>query len=153
MAQPTDLAKGPALTPELAQRLLEGAGSGLHKETVAACCGIDAATLDAWLTEGLSPTAIEPYRTFARLYRAREEGVQDQIVASVLDAARRDWKAGLAFLAARFPERWGPKAARQNAADLAPESGAADEALAEDLLESPEFAEWAAARGYKVTKE
>jgi len=60
----------PALVPELADRLVAGAGTGLFKEAVAQGCGLTAELLDEWLRMGLSPGAVEPYRTFARAYVA-----------------------------------------------------------------------------------
>lgn len=124
---------GVDLTPDLADRLLQGARTGLFKDTVAIGCGIDPARLDEWIQMGLSPEAIEPYRTFARFYVAAEQGGQMPHVAAWQQAAATDWQAARAFLAARYPDQWGPKAARtRQAADLQP--SAADAAAEEQMV-------------------
>lgn len=111
----------PDLTPELIAQLLLGAESGLFKESVAIAAGITPEQLDTWLTMGLSPGATEPYRSFARLYAAREVSAQLQYVNAWRQAAAVDWKAAQAWLAASAPDQWGPKATKtRRAADLQP---------------------------------
>ena len=105
-------APAPELTPELADKLLQAAKSGLFLATAAEAVGIAPDLLETWLRMGLSPGALEPYRTFARAYRAQEQGVQLEAVASWRQATLHDWKAAAAWLAARYPEQWGPKATR-----------------------------------------
>jgi hypothetical protein len=86
-------APGPDLTPELAEQLLRAAKSGVFKETAAEAVGIAPDLLDQWLRMGLSPGATEPYRTFARAYRAQEQGVQLEAIDAWRGAAAHDWKA------------------------------------------------------------
>lgn len=129
----------PVLTPELSAKLIQGAGTGLFKEAVAQGVGITAELLDDWLRMGLSPGAVEPYRSFAKRYVAAERGCQLEAVSVWLEAARTDWKAAQAFLAARDAETWGPKATRnRQAADLTPSTAdaAAEEQLVEQLIEA-----------------
>lgn len=114
-------APGPELTPELAAKLLEGAQSGMLKDSVAEACGIPPAQLDEYLRMGLSPGAVEPYRTFARQYRAREKVPQLEAVSCVRKHAQTDPKVALAWLATRYPDEYGPKATRnRQAGDLQP---------------------------------
>ena len=130
-------APAPELTPELATRLLEAARSGLFKDTAAEAVGLAPAVLDEWLRMGLSPGAVEPYRTFARAYRAQEQGLQLEALGAWRKAAEHDWKAAQAFLATRYPDQWGPKATRnKQASDLQPSAAdaAAEEALVEQLI-------------------
>jgi hypothetical protein len=112
---------GPTLTPELIARLLEGAESGLFKESVAAACGVTAEDLDTWIAMGLAPGATEPYRTFAKMYVAREEGAQLPYINAWRQAAAVTWQAAQAWLVARNPDQWGPKATKnRRAIDLQP---------------------------------
>lgn len=146
-----DLKLNPRLPPELREQLLKGAEAGLPKETVALCSGISSEELDAILQLGLSESAPEPYKTFAITYRARERVEEVNVALSVVSAAKCDWRAGLAWLAARFPRQWGKDANPQNAADLTTDTSG-EAALAEDLLASPEFAVWLQDRGYALKK-
>jgi hypothetical protein len=132
-------APAPELTPELAGRLLDAARSGLFKETAAEAVGIAPAMLDEWLRMGLSPGAVEPYRTFARAYRAQEQGLQLEAINAWRGASQHDWKAAQAWLAARYPDQWGPKATRnKQSSDLQPSEAdvAAERAMVEQLVES-----------------
>jgi hypothetical protein len=133
-------APGPDLTPELAEQLLRAAKSGVFKETAAEAVGIAPDLLDQWLRMGLSPGAVEPYRTFARAYRAQEQGVQLEAIDAWRAASQHDWKAAQAWLAARYPDQWGPKATRnKQSSDLQPTEAdvAAEEAMVEGLLDNP----------------
>lgn len=104
---------------------------------MAAASGVSIEDLDMWLTMGLSPSAIEPYRSFARLYAAAEAGAQVPYVAAWQQAATVEWKAAQAWLAARYPEQWGPRATKtRQAIDLQPsESDArAEEEMVRQLI-------------------
>jgi hypothetical protein len=146
-----DLRRAPRLPQELQDQLLKGARAGLPKETVAVCSGISCDELDAILQLGLSSDAPKLYSDFARLYRAQERVEEVNVSLSVVSAAKRDWRAGLAWLAARFPRQWGKDAVTQTAADMSTDN-AGEEALAEDLLSSPEFEVWLSQRGFALTK-
>lgn len=127
------------LTPELADRLLSAAKSGLFKETCAEAVGIAPDLLDTWLRMGLSPGAVEPYRTFARAYRAQEQGVQLEAVTSWRQATLHDWKAAAAWLATRYPDQWGQKATKtKQSSDLQPSEAdaAAEREMVKQLVAS-----------------
>lgn len=130
---------GYELTPELAERLIAAAQSGLFKEACARCVGISEETLDIWLQMGLSPGAVEPYRHFAHVFVAQEEGQQLPHINAIKSAAAVDWRAAVTWLQLRHPDVWGPKATRnQAAASLRPsvEDAAAEEAMVRQLVES-----------------
>jgi hypothetical protein len=138
----SDLAEpaGPRLTPELARNLLGGAQTGLFRGAVAESVGLNPDVLDTWLTMGLSSGAVEPYRSFALAYRAAEQKAQLPYIAALQAAATVDWKAALAYLAARYPEQWGAKATKNTQAGaLLPSAGdeEAEAAMVEQLLDSP----------------
>lgn len=130
---------GPELTPFLADRLIAAAKSGLFKEACARCVGISEDTLDQWLTMGLSPGAVEPYRTFALTFVAQEEGQQLPHLAAIQAAAAVDWRASVAWLQLRYPDVWGVKATRnRQAASLRPaeSDAAAEEAMVRQLIQA-----------------
>ncbi len=126
---------GLELTPELAGKLLEGAKSGMFRGSVAEAVGIEPDRLDMWLTMGFSPGSIEPYRSFARFYRAAEKGSQLAYIAAWQSAAAVDWRAAQAWLAARHPEEWGAKAT-QNSQSSALQPTAADAEAEEAMVEA-----------------
>lgn len=137
---PTDLAPaGYELTPELAERLIQAAKSGLFKEACARCVGISEDTLDQWLKMGLSPGSTDPYRHFAHVFVAQEEAQQLPHINAIKAAAAVDWRASVTWLQMRHPDVWGPKATRNHsAASLRPsEADAAAEAeMVRQLVES-----------------
>jgi len=126
----TDGALAPAgheLTPALADQLLAAARSGLFKEACARCVGISEDTLDLWLKMGLSPGATNPYRDFARVFVAQEEGQQLPHINAIKSAAAVDWRAAIAWLQLRHPDVWGPRATRNaSAASLRPSDADAE---------------------------
>jgi hypothetical protein len=130
---------GASLTPFLIEQLLSAARSGLFKEAVAPAVGVSVEDLDTWLTMGLSPNAVEPYKSFARLYAAAEAGAQLPYVAAWQQAATVEWKAAQAWLAARYPEQWGLRATKtRQAIDLQPSESdtRAEEEMVRQLLKA-----------------
>jgi len=146
---------GPRLTDDLAKRLLKGAQTGLFRGAVAESVGLNPDVLDTWLSMGLSSGATEPFRSFALAYRAAEQQAQLPYIASIQAAATSDWKAAIAWLAARYPEQWGPKATKNTQAGVLLPSASdeqADEAMVDQLLETmpPALQRALARRGIKV---
>ncbi len=118
---------GYELTPALAEQLIAAARSGLFKEACARCVGISEDTLDLWLKMGLSPGATNPYRDFARVFVAQEEGQQIPHINAIKSAAAVDWRAAVTWLQLRHPDVWGAKATRNaSAASLRPSDADAD---------------------------
>jgi len=80
--------------------------TGCSVEGAAAACDLDPSTLYDWRSRGL----IEgegPFAEFSKaLQRAREKS-EPTLAACIARAAKDDWKAALAILERRFPERWG----------------------------------------------
>jgi hypothetical protein len=99
----------------------------LFKEACARCVGISEDTLDLWLKMGLSPGATNPYRDFARVFVAQEEGQQIPHINAIKSAAAVDWRAAVTWLQLRHPDVWGAKATRNaSAASLRPSDADAD---------------------------
>jgi hypothetical protein len=127
----------PELTAGVAAQLISGAKTGLFRAAVAESVGLDPDVLDTWLTMGLSGSAVDPYRAFAREYRAAEQLAQLPYLQSIQRAATEDYRAAIAWLEMRFPDQWGPKATKNTSAgSLMPSAGdeAAEEALVEQLF-------------------
>jgi hypothetical protein len=127
----------PDLTPGVAAQLISGAKLGLFRSAVAETVGLDPDVLDTWLTMGLSSSAVDPYRSFAREYRAAEQLSQLPYLQSIQAAATTDYRAAIAWLEMRFPDQWGAKATKNTSAGvLAPSAGdeAAEEALVDQLF-------------------
>ncbi len=130
---------GYELTPALAEQLISAAKSGLFKEACARCVGISDDTLDLWLRMGLSPGATNPYRDFARVFVAQEEGQALPHINAIKSAAAVDWRAAVTWLQLRHPDVWGPRATRNaSAASLRPSDGdaAAEAEMVRQLVES-----------------
>jgi hypothetical protein len=87
---------------------------------------------------GLSRGAVEPYRSFARQYRAQEKVPQLDAIAAIRTAAAVDANIALKFLAVRYPSEYGPKAKPKQAGDLQPseQDEAAEEAMVDQLIET-----------------
>ncbi len=127
----------PALTPAVAAQLIDGAKLGMFRSAVAESVGLDPDVLDTWLTMGFSSSAVDPYRRFAREYRAAEQLAQLPYLQAIQAAATQDYRAAIAWLELRYPEQWGPKATKNTSAgSLVPSSGdeAAEEALVDQLF-------------------
>lgn len=130
----TDLVPdGPALTPELTEKLLLGAETGLFRSAVAETVGLSPDVLDTWLAMGFASGAVQPYRGFALRYRAAEQRAQLPYVQAIQAAATTDYRAAIAWLQLRYPSQWGDKATQNTmAGSLLPT--AADEAAEEQLV-------------------
>lgn len=130
---------GPVLTPELAQSYLAALRTGMFSDSAARAIGIQPAWIQEWVEMGLTPGATEPYVSFARGVVAAETAEQVPVIQAWKNAASVDWKAGAAYLAARYPAEWGPKATRtRQLGDLQPSARdvEADEQLVEQLVEA-----------------
>lgn len=133
---PADLAPaGHELTPELIERLLKAAQSGLFKESCAVCCGVSEDALDIWLKMGLSPGSTEPYKRFATLFTSLEAGQQLPHINAIKAAAAVDWRAAVTWLQLRHPDVWGPRATRNHSAASLRPSDADAEAEAEMVMQ------------------
>lgn len=100
-------------------RLLEAARRGATQVAACAYAGISPRSLQAWRAEwkALDPAATdrdgdERLLRFFRMYDNALASVELRLLGSWVEAAESDWRAAQAFLARRYPERWGDPAKR-----------------------------------------
>lgn len=122
----------------LLERLLDALRSGNYRGPACAAAGVDPSTLRAWLRRGRADLAegVTDSREAVILQRVAEaEAVAEVGAVEALRAGFDDWRAALAFLQARHPDRW----ARGRAPE-APEGAPIDR---RKVLEDPEAARMA----------
>lgn len=120
MAGPGRRGRADKLTPAVAQQIVDAVRAGAYLKQAAEHAGVGEATVYRWLERADDPAAPEKFRAFrAALMRANADAEVGAI--AVLRAAMPgDWRAALAFLKARFPDRW---AERQRVEHSGPEGG------------------------------
>jgi transposase len=95
------------LTAELQRRLCDALRAGNHLEVAARYAGISRPTLHRWLSEaredGADPSLIE-LRAAVRKAEADAEVHAVGVVRKAI--AQGDWRAALAYLERRHPQRW-----------------------------------------------
>jgi len=78
---------------------------GIPMNAAAAIIGLPKSTLYSWLKRGrIEPGG--PYGQFVQRYEQVVARLEAAHVATVLKAAKTDWRASVWFLERRFPERW-----------------------------------------------
>ena len=98
------------LTPAVQDRIIAAIRAGHFRESAARLAGISPATLYRWLS-----AETEPYQAFQEAVVTAEAELEETVLEVVTDRIPDDARLALAFLAKRFPARWGsgtPAAAR-----------------------------------------
>jgi len=98
------------LTPALQERIADAIRAGAWFSTACECAGVRPSLAYEWIRRGKglhrsrvsTPAFAEFAHTLARANADAEMSAQ----APLVEAGRRDWRAALAFLERRFPERW-----------------------------------------------
>jgi hypothetical protein len=105
--------KGPGrptkLTPEVHTAIVERMRNGSFLEHAARLSGVHPVTVWRWLEQGDEEGAPEPYASFATDFRKAEAEAEENAKEQLRQWGGSEWKASLAFLERRFPDRWGPK--------------------------------------------
>lgn len=114
-------------TQEVAEKLLQGARDGLHKQVCAWGAGIHPATLENWLAVEEVDTGASELSQFARDFREAEAEAEAQLVRRLRDlgtgedlAEKGNHAPAVEFLKRRWPKRWGDRAALEHSG---PEGG------------------------------
>lgn len=103
------------LTPELEAALCRCLEQGLPFRPACELVGIDPSTAYRWLQRGREEEErgrLGRYARFRQAVAAAEAKLEARLVRAWLRATHRSWQAAQAFLAARWPERWGPPGKR-----------------------------------------
>jgi hypothetical protein len=99
------VARPTKLTPKATDRILQGIRAGNHVEPACRSAGIAPSTYYSWLARGeREPDGI--YGEFCEQLRLAEAEAEVHAVALLRRAMPDDWRAALAYLERRHPERW-----------------------------------------------
>lgn len=105
------------LTPELQERIVQAVRAGNHFEAAARSAGIAQSTFYRWLERGAEEDD-GAYSDFRAALRRAEAESEVHAVAVIRKAMTDDWRAALALIERRYPERW----RRQQTTELAGEA-------------------------------
>jgi hypothetical protein len=97
-------------TDKLVRKLLGLIRVGLTFESAAAAVGITSRTLRRWRKLGADPESALTYRELRAKVTEAVFMSEAALVENVSRQSRTDWRAGIALLERRFPERWAPPA-------------------------------------------
>ena len=107
------------LTPEVQGKIAEVIKAGNYVETASAFAGVGKTTLHDWLERGdrererVAANQRRRVRKDEAIYvefsKAVEQAWAESEVEDVKDLRGQDWKAALARLERKFPDRWGQK--------------------------------------------
>lgn len=100
MARPTKL------TPEVHARIVKGVRAGAHFKTAAEAAGVSEATFHRWMKAGSEAKSGIQHDLYEDVKRAAAE-LEVELAARIGKAAVEEWRAALALLERRHPERWG----------------------------------------------
>src|SRR5262245_23417826 len=98
MARPTKL------TPELREQIVQALRAGNYAEAACQAAGISASTYYRWMARGEQEPGV--YREFRVAVLQAEAVAEVHAVAIVRRAMGEDWRAALAYLERRHPNRW-----------------------------------------------
>lgn len=112
MPKPVFIKKKPAkkpgrptlLNPTRQAALLNAIEQGMPLKQAAAIAGMSYDTLNHWQNRGENESAPPEFRQFCQLLRHSQAVAMQVHVASICDAAKRDWRAAAWMLERRCPE-------------------------------------------------
>ncbi|MBA3688500.1 MAG: helix-turn-helix domain-containing protein [Chloroflexi bacterium] len=91
-------------TPLVAERLEWLASQGIERNAAARMVGIGRTTLYRWLNDPRPA-----FRSWRAHMRQAEASAEVAVTANIVRRSKTDWRAGYAWLKARYPERWDPR--------------------------------------------
>jgi transposase-like protein len=102
------------LTADRQKRIVEALRAGNYVSVAARFAGISPSTLFAWLRKGRAARAGR-YREFHDAVAQALTFAEVRAVAILQKEMEGNWRAAAAYLARRFPRRWGPRENRPRA--------------------------------------
>jgi hypothetical protein len=101
------------LTPEREAKIIQATRAGCDVEVASRAAGVSRSTYYRWKARGEREHAGE-YHDFVQALRAAEAEAEVHAVVVIRKAMHEgDWRASLAFLERRFPERWSKRTTTQ----------------------------------------
>jgi hypothetical protein len=99
------MARPVKLTAAVSERIVQAIRAGNYPEPAARAAGISPSTYYRWMTRGQQePTGI--FHDFAETVARAEGEAEVHAVAFIRRAMSADWRAALAYVERRHPERW-----------------------------------------------
>lgn len=99
------MARPSKLSPEVHERIVRGIRAGNYAEPAARAAGVSSSTYYRWLERGKDEKD-GIYRDLYQAVRRAEAEAEVHAVAVIRKAMPDDWRAALAYLERRHPERW-----------------------------------------------
>src|SRR5947207_179013 len=109
------MARPSKLTDEVSERICRAVRAGNYPARAARSCGIAESTFYRWMEEGRGAER-GPYRDFYEAVRDAEAEGEVHAVAILRKEMMSDWRAALALLERRHPERWRRRERREHLA-------------------------------------
>ena len=106
MARPTKL------TPEIQARIVTAIRAGNYAGPAARSAGISEPTYYRWLERGANEEQ-GIYREFHDAVRRAEADAEVHAIVVIRKGMERDWRAALAYVERRYPERWRRRGANE----------------------------------------
>jgi hypothetical protein len=112
MPMPKRKRREPELSTTIGRTIVAAISTGNFPTVACRLAGISPVTLEKWLARGEAGEHEQPYADFAEAYRQAEAKCESAVVKTLKGAVGDDWRAGVQFLARRFPDRWSDHAGR-----------------------------------------
>lgn len=97
------------LTPEVRDRLFNAIAIGATMDLACRCAGLNPSTVSEWVRRGEGRDKRPPTPEFAEFAADIRRAIADselKLLSRWSAASKHDWRAAMALLARRFPERW-----------------------------------------------
>ena len=92
------------LTPVLQKKIIKYIAEGNYIETACNAAGVSKQTFYSWLRRGKKGE--EPFLYFLYDLSKERAKVEARNVMIIQEAAKKDWKAAMAWLEKKYPKRW-----------------------------------------------
>ena len=105
--QPNRGGRPSLMTEEVRDRLCSALADGNHFDTACSYAGVGYSTFRGWLVEAQKPNPDPRLLEFLEVITRAMHEAEFYAVKSVKDQMTKDWRAAIAFLERRFPQKWG----------------------------------------------
>ncbi len=100
----THIGRPTKLTPDVQSRILQAIRCGLTYERACLAAGIGETTFYRWKAQG--EAGEDPFREFWEMVTCAGAEGEHALASIVIEHAPNDWRAAMAVLKARHPDRW-----------------------------------------------